>query len=379
MPGLPERDSQLRAVDARGAQGVQVGEHNTQVVHVHAEARSVDWPHQVGSVPLLADSYQQRERKSAWLDDVGTNATVMLTQVLSGLGGVGKTQLAANYARRVWAEQSIELLVWTTASSTEAVKATYAQAATEILGFPPQHVEQAAEKFLGWLQTTSRRWLVVLDDLADPADLRGLWPTGPFGRAVVTTRRRDAVLTDRGRMLIIVGLYTSTEAIAYLQNKLGAAGKEVMAEAADLAADLGYLPFALAQAATFIRDRRGETCAGYRRRLSDRRRRLSEILPENALADDYRGTVAATWSISVELADRLAPAGVARPVLLLLSTLDPNGVPIDVVTSPAARTFIAEKRTTPAPEEHATVDEQDCRDALAHLYRFNLISLDPAR
>lgn len=39
-----------------------------------------------------------------------------------------------------------------------------------------------------------------------------------------------------------------------------------MGEAAELAADLGYLPLALAQAATFIRDRH-ETCAGYRRRL----------------------------------------------------------------------------------------------------------------
>jgi hypothetical protein len=200
---------------------------------------------------------------------------------------------------------------------------TYAQAATEIGQLFTQDVERAAEWFLGWLQTTSRRWLVVLDDLADPADLRGLWPTGASGRTVVTTRRRDAVLTDCGRVLIDVGLYTSPEAIAYLQNKLGAGGQHVMAEARELAADLGYLPLALAQAATFVRDR-GETCAGYRRRLGNRRRRLSEILPEDALADDYRATVAATWSISVKRADALAPAGLARPVLQLVSTLDPG-------------------------------------------------------
>jgi hypothetical protein len=145
----------------------------------------------------------------------------------------------------------------------------------------------------GWLQTTNRSWLVVLDDLIDPADLQGLWPTGPRGRTVVTTRRRDAVLTDRGRRLINVGLYTVTEAIAYLHDKLGGAGTPAVAEAAELAADLGYLPLAVAQAATFIRDR-VETCTGYRRRLGDRQRRWSEILPADALADDYRATVAAT-------------------------------------------------------------------------------------
>jgi hypothetical protein len=375
VSGLPDRGSQPRGTDARGAQGVLVGEGSIQV-NLYAESRSVVWPHQVGSVPLLADCYQRREQQTAGLDAL-TTPTVVLTQVLSGMGGVGKTQLAASYAQRVWAQRGVELLVWATASSRAAVQATYAQAATEIGHVLAQDVERAAEWFLGWLQTTSRQWLVVLDDLADPADLQGLWPTGASGRTVVTTRRRDAVLTDRGRVLIDVGLYTVTEAIAYLQNKLDAAGQHVMTEAGELAADLGYLPLALAQAATFVRDR-GETCAGYRHRLGNRRRRLSEILPEDALADDYRATVAATWSISVERADALAPVGLARPVLQLVSTLDPNGVPIDVVTSPAARAFIARRRVSPASDKRVTVDEQDCRDALAHLHRLNLISLDPA-
>src|SRR5947209_10870004 len=94
-------------------------------------------------------------------------------------------------------------------------------------------------------------------------------------------------------------------------------------------------------------------------------------------ADDYRATVVATWSISVERADALAPAGLARPALQLVSTLDPNGVPISVVTSPAARTFLADQCLWPASHERDSVDEQDCQDALANLHRLNLISLDP--
>lgn len=103
MPGLPDRDSSLRGADARGAQGVLVGEGNIQV-NVYAESRAVVWPHQVGSVPLLADCYQRREQPTTELDAL-TSPTVVLTQVLSGLGGVGKTQLAASYARQAAAQR----------------------------------------------------------------------------------------------------------------------------------------------------------------------------------------------------------------------------------------------------------------------------------
>jgi tetratricopeptide (TPR) repeat protein len=385
---LPKRVSPPLGVDVRDAQGVQVGGGTNVQINVYSEARSVVWPHQIGSIPLLAECYQHREREAARIDEIASNQidqdneaannrTVVLTQVLSGLGGVGKTQLAADYARRIWAEGAVDLLVWATVSSRAAVQATYAHAAIEIGQLSSPNVEQAAEWFLGWLQSTSRRWLIVLDDVADPADLRGLWPTGPFGQTVITTRRRDAVLTDRGRVLIEVGLYTPAEAVAYLQDNLGRAGGNILMEAVELAADLGYLPLALAQAATFIRDR-GETCAGYRRRFGDRCRRLVEILPDDALADDYRFTVATTWAISVDRANELTPAGLARPVLQLLSTLDPNGVPFNIVISQAARTLIARQCTPLAANGTVVVNEQDCLDALRNLHRLNLISMDPA-
>jgi len=54
---------------------------------------------------------------------------------------------------------------------------------------------------------------VVLDDLANPADARGLWPPASArGRVLVTTRRRDAVLSGEGRRLVDVGLFTPAEA-----------------------------------------------------------------------------------------------------------------------------------------------------------------------
>ena len=58
--------------------------------------------------------------------------------------------------------------------------------------------ETAAASFLRWLATTSQPWLVVLDDLADTADLDGLWPLGAAGMVLVTTRLPASAMDGPG-------------------------------------------------------------------------------------------------------------------------------------------------------------------------------------
>src|SRR5262249_54799405 len=160
--------------------------------------------------------------------------------------------------------------------------------------------------FLEWLAGTGRRWLVVLDDVADPADLAGQWPSGRAGRGLVTTRRRDAAMARAGH-LVDVGVFTPAEAAAYPAEKLtGIAGMPapVLAGADALAADLGPLPLALSHAAAVIRND-GITCAAYRQLLADARKRLAEVFPTtpDAAGDDYAHTVAGTWSLARDRAN----------------------------------------------------------------------------
>jgi hypothetical protein len=253
-------------------------------VDFHAAPRPpVSWPHQVGVLPAEADAFQHRGAVDALEAAVAQGGTAVLGQVLAGTGGVGKTQLAAHYARRAWRAGAVELLVWVAPTSRQAILATYAQAGIDVASANPSEPERAAERFLSWLETTDRRWLVILDDLADPADLRGLWPPRtPTGQVVVTTRWREAALTGEGRRLVEVGLFTPTEATAYLTTRFTTHGRgEPAGQIAGLAKDLGRLPLALAQAATYLLDL-GLEVADYRRRLADRRRTLADLVPEEA-------------------------------------------------------------------------------------------------
>ncbi|MGA5820358.1 tetratricopeptide repeat protein [Kitasatospora sp. NPDC094028] len=334
-------------------------------------------------IPPRALSFQNRAEADRLRAAVDSGGTAVLGQVLAGTGGVGKTQLAADYARTTWESGSVDVLVWISASSRQAITAGYAQAGIEVLAADPSDPEQAARAFLAWLEPKRGqapcRWLVVLDDLADPADLRGLWPPSGHGRTLVTTRRRDAALNGQSRHLLHVGVFTPGEACAYLTAVLTAHGRTEPAQQIEaLADDLGHLPLALAQAAAYIIDT-AVTCARYRHLLADRLRNLADMLPEpGSLPDDQSATVAATWSLSIEHADRLRPAGLARPMLQLAAMLDPNGIPTEVLTSRSALTHLTRHRT-PGAGLPGPATPEDAAGALQALHRLSLVTHTPGR
>jgi hypothetical protein len=321
----------------------------------------------VGVVPRRADCFQVREAAARLEEATGRDGTVVVGQVLAGLGGVGKTQLAAAFARRAW-DEGVTVLVWVTATSRSAIIAAYAEAAAAVgagVGVE-QEPERVAERFLVWAETAGRSWLVVLDDLQNPADVAGLWPPeSDEGQVVVTTRRRDAALAGSGRVMVEVGLFTAEEARTFLTAKLGplAADSE---QVAGLASDLGWLPLALAQAAAYMLDQHLD-CGAYRTLL--KQRLLADVVPESdGLPDDHQKIVAATWQISIDRANKARPAGLARPLLELASVLDPNGIPEAVLAAPAVRSRLSAV---------LEVRNEQFVEALRTLHRFSLIDHDP--
>ena len=353
------------------SQGVQVGDHNRQYnkfkFYLAPTTSPPSWPLSVGLPPPRAAAFQERpELRDAIEQAVFGGETAMVTLVVSGDGGTGKTQLAAAIHSNA---VSMDLRVWVSATSREAILAAYAQVADIVRAVPADDEGARATAFLAWLTTTQKPWLVVLDDVADPGDVQGLWPAGQSGRVMVTTRRRDAAMTGRGQV-INVDVFIPAESSAYLADRLGAVAgmpAAILDEATELAANLGHLPLALAQAAAVILDD-GITCAAYRDLLVDRARTLNELFPA-ANGGEYERTLADVWSLAAEHADALVPIGLARPLLALCAVLDPNGIPESVLTSHASRAHLG---------GHAgLVAKEDTRRALRNLHRLSLLTHDP--
>ncbi|MGW4528597.1 hypothetical protein [Amycolatopsis sp. NPDC004378] len=190
---LPRADDRARyAAIVESGTGVQIGDGNVQYLHL-PRPEPFAWPIRVGVVPLAANCFQPRslrERGVRTEHDAVSEAAESPIRVLSGLGGVGKTQLAAYHAESQWAAGAIDLLVWLTATSRESVLTGYADAAARVISPVATDASRMAELFLTWLEQTARRWLIVLDDVQDPGDLTGLWPPTTSFRAPSRVRPR---------------------------------------------------------------------------------------------------------------------------------------------------------------------------------------------
>ena len=335
----------------------------------------------VGAVPRTAGSFQDREVAAGLREAAEQDGTVVLTQVLAGMGGVGKTQLAAAYARQAWSE-GVGLRVWVNASSRDAIVAAYAEAADR-LGLTRadrEDPEQSAQAFLAWAETvTGQWWLIVLDDVQRAGDLTGLWPpaaeSAAAGQVLVTTRLREAALAGTGRRTVEVPVFTPQEARSYLEAKLGDKAPEEQADA--LAGALGMLPLALAQAAAYI-DNLEITIGRYLDLLAERL--LRDVVPEPGnLTDDHQRIITATWELSIDQASQARPAGLARPVLQLASVLDPAGIPQQSLSSPPAIAYLASALAATGPDPAIeAVDETMVDEALRVLHRYSLVDHDRA-
>jgi len=291
------------------------------------------WPVRAGVVPSLADGFSPRADAAADLAAaLVTGAVVVLVPArIAGerpggwLESCGKTQLAVCVAESLWQAGRLELLIWVTCTKRASVLSGYTEAAaavreTDLSG----DGEAVARRFTRWLGQTSLPWLMVLEDVRDMTALDELWPSGPAGRVLVTTADPAPFSGDQKALIYPVGLYRPAEAQSYLNARLG---PDRCSAAAELAADLGYEPLALAQASAVIASS-AMSCQDYREQFARKRADA-----EAASGSPAAGAV--TWAISAEHAERLAP-GTARALLSLAAFLDGRGIPRAAFGTPAA-------------------------------------------
>jgi hypothetical protein len=176
-----------------------------------------------------------------------TQLTTGVPQAVHGLGGVGKTQLAVEYAYRHATDYD---LVWWLPAEQPASTVTALAELAEHRGVAVAGKAMAsADAAVDLLRTGQRlrRWLVIVDNAVVESDLRGLLPAaGPDGHVLVTTR--DPSWSAAARE-VAVDVLPRTEAVALLRAR---APRLTAAEAAQIAEALGDLPLAVEQAGAWL-------------------------------------------------------------------------------------------------------------------------------
>lgn len=271
-------------------------------------------------------------------------------QVLCGLGGVGKSQLALEYAHRH--ESEYDVVWWINAESRLAARTDLLALARRLGVREAKDQDDMLAAVLEELRR-DRRWLLVFDNVEQYADIEPYWlPPGEV----------DCLATSRnprwGAHAAVVELpvLDRDESVRFLSRRMPTAPAGAAAALADA---LGDLPLALEQAAAYLEETR-LPAQDYLGLVEDR----SPDLLRRGTPTGYQQTVATTWSISLATVAETMPA--AAGLLGLFAYLAPDGIPRDLVPR--------HRQALPAPLADAAADPLTYADAIGLLVRFSLVA-----
>ncbi len=313
-----------------------------------------------GRDPLLTRLHEQlSQSKSAALNQ---------SAALSGLGGIGKTQTAIEYAFRHHDEYAA--VFWVRADSRETLTTDYVAIARllSLPGHDAQEQMQVVATVKRWLEE-HEGWLLILDNADDLSLLPDFLPHEGKGHLLLTTR---AQATGKLARSLSVEKMEMAEGIQLLLRRaklldedepLDNLTSNIRKAAQKLVEELDGLPLALDQAGAYIEET-GCSLSDYLTLYS--RRRLALLKRQSSMGSDYPHTVASTWALSFAQVEQADPA--AADLLRLCAFLHPDAIPEEIIT---------EEATELGPHlQEVAVDPLLFNEAIHLLRRYSLIKRD---
>jgi tetratricopeptide (TPR) repeat protein len=273
-------------------------------------------PHFVGREKQLNEIHEALHEARA------TALTQASPHAVTGLGGVGKTTLAREYAEKFW--RAYHDILWVTATDETAIVSAYARLAVDIglIRESSQDINEDARRTLDELNrnTQGRERLLILDNAHDEVTIQKWIPSGSC-RTLITSRFTGWSAAVQG---IDVDVLDGGAARELLLRRSGLSGTEENCSGADaVAEELGYLPLALEQAAAYV----GQTKITFGIYLDEYEQFHNTLLDEHALgATQYPFSVAKTWLMTIQCI-----SDVGQAILTMSAFLAPDHIPRSMV------------------------------------------------
>jgi tetratricopeptide (TPR) repeat protein/DNA-binding XRE family transcriptional regulator len=357
-----------------GKRAEELGFFDAEVVdsRAHLPSRPLSEPEQpyppIWNVPPRSLFFVGRKDALQQLHDALTaGKTTVLTEALSGLGGIGKTLTAIEYAYQYRHEYNA--VMWVQAETQEQLVSGFVSIA-HMLNLPEkkqkdsQRVIDAVKR---WMQENPY-WLLILDNVEDIPLVQAMLPTARRGHILLTTRTQatgnlltnielDDMPLEEGALLLLrrSGIIEPDAALDNATDNNREAAEQISHV-------LGGLPLALEQAGGYIAEM-GCSLSGY---LDLYRLRRAKLLEWKSESSSYPASVATTWSLSFEKVEQLSPA--AADLLRLCAFLSPDAIPegVLIASSDEPGTSLQQMR-----------DIFILNEAIGVLRRFSFVRRDP--
>ncbi len=320
-------------------------------------------PHFTGREHILVQLHNTLKGDSESGDRTGASTKV---QALTGLGGIGKTQIAIEYAYRY--RNDYQAIFWATANSSETLVSDFVVIAT-LLNLPEKDAPDrnlTIHAVKRWL-TIHSSWLLILDNADDLALVAEFLPGGNSGHILITTRTQ--AIGDIANTFTVGKMETEEAKLFLLRRarvlpKSEAIPENLLADAEAIVTTVDGLPLAIDQAGAYIEET-GSSLQDYiqlyQTRLTDLLKRRGRIFAA------HPASVALTISLAIERVGQVNLAAV--DLLRLCAFLAPESIPIEILTKGA-------------PDlgpllQAVAADAFALNTAIEELLMYSLISRDP--
>ncbi|KAL4860638.1 hypothetical protein BDV12DRAFT_94262 [Aspergillus spectabilis] len=313
----------------------------------HVVFRNIPFPKNEGFVG--------RDRQLSQLEELLFSPGRQHKVAITGLGGVGKTQIALEFAYRAQQSRPDCSIYWIPATNLENLQRTYFDIARQ-LRLPGLEEEGADVKKIlkDYLcDSTAGQWLLIFDNADDidmwfgksegntkPCRLSDYVPWSRTGSVLFTTRFKKIASKLAMQYVIRVPEMDETRALELLSERLD--NKSLLQDrdqAALLLKQLTYLPLAIVQAASYVNENCLSSLADYLSLLSAKEEEVIDLLSEE-FEDDWRphettNPVAATWLISFERVQRTNR--LATDILSFMACIEPAEIPESLLPLPQGK------------------------------------------